>query len=202
MLFGFLATWVTSFLIILIYLLFIRRVVRKTDHDQEKKSGPKDYFKSESTIRSLAYAAFCSAIFLVFYFGFALFYPYSLYYPYSFIAIILAFMYFPLYLSTEVFYRKIVYPSSRFVKSKKTRTFIITVMTGFTQIFLSLLIFPWLIQVMIATMIAFIVTSLMNSIIYHKTENLGATVMNSFIIMSIFYGATWSFFLNLLSMTI
>ena len=155
-----------------------------------------------STAGSLAYAAFCSVISLAFYFTIALFYPCNLYYPFNFVAIILAFIYLPLYLSTEVFYRKILYPASGFLKSKNTRTFIISVMTGFTQLILGLMFFPWLIPVMIASMIAFIGTSLMNGIIYHKTENLGATFLNFFIIMSIFYGAVWSYFLNLLSMTI
>jgi hypothetical protein len=53
--------------------------------------------------------------------------------------------------------------------------------------------------VLIATSFVFLIVSLMNGIIYHKTDKLGAGVLNSFIIMSVFYGATWSFILNLIA---
>jgi len=187
---------------ILVYLLIFRRILHKKDQDREKKWRLKDYLKSEVSIRTVAYAAFCSALFLGFYFAFALLYPFLLYYPHSILAVILTIMYyFPLYLSTEIFYRKILEPSSRFIKSKKTRTFIISLMTIFIQLFLMvyyLIMLPW--PVSIAVSIAFMFSSLMNGIIYHKTEKIGPTLLNTFIIMIIFVGASWSFILNMLSM--
>jgi hypothetical protein len=53
--------------------------------------------------------------------------------------------------------------------------------------------------VLLAASFFFMIVSLMNGIIYHKTDNLGAGFLNSLIIMSVFYGATWSFLLNLLT---
>ena len=198
----FLGVWASmfaSFIIILIYLLIIRRKVRKTDLNGDKKLNLKDRIKSEITKKSLAYSAVCSLIFLGFYFAFALFYPFWLYYPYSFLAIAIAMIYIPLYLSMEIYYRKIIFPSLEFFKSKKTRTYVISFITIFTQIFLlSLTLLYFSLPVIIMTSFAFLLVSIMNGIIYHKTEKLGATLLNSFIIMSLFYAASWSFILNLI----
>ena len=85
------------------------------------------------------------------------------------------------------------------MESKKKRTLIVMVATVFMQMFLMLLMLSFLAwPVLIATYIAFLVSSLMNGIIYHKTEKLVAVVLNSFIIMGIFYGATISFLINLI----
>ncbi|MFX1444866.1 MAG: alpha/beta hydrolase family protein [Promethearchaeota archaeon] len=193
---------IASGLIILIYGLFLRKINRGREPMRERKLNLKyrisSYFKSESTKRALGYAIFCSAIFLALYYTFALFYSFYLVYPHSFLALALAMMYIPLYLSTEIFYRKMLYPSLEFIESKKKRTIIITIITVFVQIFLMLLMLSFLsLPILIATYFAFMISSLMNGIIYHKTENLGAVFLNSFIILSIFYGATWSFILNL-----
>jgi len=203
LLFGIAAFMFASGLNILIYVVFIRKILRKKEPKREVKLNFKDrilsYFKSESTKRSLGYAACCAGIFLGLYFSFALFYPFYLVYPHTFLAFALAIIYFPLYLSTEIFYRKTLYPSLKFIESRKKRTFIVTITTLFIQIFLMILMLSFLAwPVLIATYIAFMISSLMNGIIYHKTEKLGAVLLNSFIILGIFYGATMSFLLNLI----
>jgi len=43
------------------------------------------------------------------------------------------------------------------------------------------------------------ISSIINGIIYHKTEKLRAVLLNSFIILGIFYGATMSFIINLIA---
>lgn len=202
---GFWAYIFASGLNILVYLVFIRKILPKKEPELEKKLSFKNrislYFKSESTKRSLGYAAICAGIVLGLYFSFALYYPFYLLYPHTFFAFALAIIYFPLYLSTEIFYRKTLYPSLEFIKSKKKRTIVITIITVFLQMFLMLLmvtlfVLNW--PLLMATQIAFMVSSLMNGIIYHKTENFGAVLLNSFIILGIFYGAYWSFILNLM----
>jgi hypothetical protein len=184
-------------------MVFLKKILRKTQSNREEKLSFKDqissYFKSILTKRALGYAAFCAGILLGLYFSFALLYPFFLVYPHSFLAFAIALIYFPLYLSTEIFYRETLYPSLDFIESKKKRTCIITIVTLGIQVFLMILMLSSLAwPVLIATYIAFLVSSLMNGIIYHKTEKLGAVLLNSFIILSIFYGATWSFILNLI----
>ena len=86
-----------------------------------------------------------------------------------------------------------------FMESRKKRTLVVSITTLFMQMFLMVLMLSFLAwPVLIATYIAFLVSSLMNGIIYHKTEKLGALLLNSFIIMGIFYGATISFLINLI----
>ncbi len=202
-LFGVYASWFlfAPCITILVYFLFFRRILHKKGQDRENKGSLKDSFKSEISMRSAVYGAFCSALFLGFYFAFALFYPFLLYYPHSILAVILTLMFFPVYLSTEILYRKILYPSSQFIKSKKMRTCIISIITIFIQLFLMvyyLMFLPFPVSIVVT--IAFMFSSLMNGIIYHKTEKIGPTLLNTLIIMSIFVGASWSFILNILSM--
>ncbi len=202
--FGWWASWFlyAPAIIILVYFLVFRKILHKKDQDQEKKFSLKDFFKSEISIRSIAYGAFCSALFLGFYFAFALFQPFLLFYPHNILAVILSLWFVPVYLSTEIFYRKILYPSSSFIKSKKTRTCIISLITIFIQLFLMvyyiMLFLPFNISFVIT--VAFMFSSLMNGIIYHKTEKIGATLLNTIIIVSIFVGASVSFLLNMYSM--
>ncbi len=188
-----------SFIILLIYFLIIKRKVRNKDQNGDKKVNLKDRIKSEIIKKSLIYSVGCSLVFLGFYFAFALFYPFWFYYPHSFLALAIAMIYIPIYLSMEIFYRKIIFPSLNFITSRDKQTYVITGITVFIQIFIltQTLLFLSL-PVIIITSIAFMLVSIMNGIIYHKTEKLGATFLNSFIIMSFFYGASWSFILNLI----
>jgi hypothetical protein len=200
MLLGMLALIIAPLLIIVIYGLFFRKIILRDKTERKEKLSFKDQIKSETTVKSLRYAACCAGIYLGLYFAFALFYPFFLYYPLSFLAFALAIIIFPLYLSTEIFYRKIIFPSLEFIKSRKTRTYIITIITVFTQIFLMTQILPFLAwPFLIVTTIALMISSIMNGIIYHKTEKLGAVLLNSFIILGIFYGATMSFIINLIA---
>jgi len=197
---GWYASFFVSVMIILIYLLLIRRSLHKESTIGDKNLSFIDKIKSEDTKRSLVYSIFCSSLFLAFYFVLALVYPFWLLYPLTFLAFVITLIYIPFYLSMEIFYRKIIYPSLNFIKSKKTRTYIITLITFFVQLFLLLytMVFMWL-PVLFATSFIFMIVSLMNGIIYHKTEKLGAGFINSFIIMSVFYGAAWSFLLNMIA---
>lgn len=200
LLLGWWASMFASGVIILIYLLFIRKFLRKEGPNGDKKLSLKDRIKSEDAKKSFAYSIFCTSLFLIFYFALALVYPFWLLYPLTFLAFVIALIYIPFYLSMEIFYRKIIYPSLEFIKSKKTRTYIITLITIFVQLFLLLYTMTFMgMPVILATTFVFMIVSIMNGIIYHKTDKLGAGFLNSFIIMSIFYGATWSFLLNLLA---
>ena len=197
---GALASLFVSGMIILIYLLFIRKLLHNKDQKEDAKLNWKDNIKSEATKRALLYSFCSSLIFLGFYFGFALAYPFWILYPLTFLAFVIALIYIPLYLSMEIFYRKIIYPSLKFIKSKKTRTYAITGITVFVQLFVLVYSIPLIgLPVVIATNIVFMVVSLMNGILYYKTEKLEAGLLNSIIIMTVFYGATWSFILNLIA---
>jgi len=200
LLIGWWASMFASGIIILIYLLYIRRILRKDDPIGEKKLSLKEKIKSEDTKKSIAYSIFCASLFLAFYFILALIYPFWLLYPLTFLAFLIALIYIPVYLSMEIFYRKIIYPSLDFIKSKKTRTYVISFITLIVQLFLIIYTLAFMgMPVLLATSFVFLIVSLMNGIIYYKTDKLGAGVLNSFIVMSIFYGATWSFILNLIA---
>ncbi|TFG27875.1 MAG: alpha/beta fold hydrolase [Promethearchaeota archaeon] len=189
----------TSFIIILLYYLLIRRKLRKKEPDLSDKLSLKDRIKSKDTKLSLVYSVSCSLILLGFYFAFSLAYPFWFYYPHSFLAILIAMIYIPIYLALEIFYRKILFPSLKFVKSSKNQTYIISGITVFVQIILLFhTLLYWSLPVLIVTSVAFMIVSIINGIIYQKTKRLEATVLNSFIIMSLFYGAAWSFILNLI----
>jgi len=200
---GALGMFIGSVFNILIYVLFIRRILPTEEPKSEIELSFKDRIKSETTIRTLGYTLSCAGIFLGIYFAFALLYPFALYYPLYFFAFAITVIYIPIYLSTEILYRKIIYPSLNFIESKKKRTYIITYITFTIQSFLMLLTLGgWAIPIVIITSIAFIIVSVMNGIIYHKTEKFGAVMLNSFIILSIFYGAAWSLIFNLIAIVI
>jgi hypothetical protein len=169
---------------------------------KKAKLNLRDRIKSKITLRSLLYATICSGIFLGLYFAFALFYPFALYYPHSLLAFALAIIYFPIFLSTEIFYRKAIFPTLDFIKSRKNRTYFISIIIFCVQVFLLFQLGLLYQSYLLVAGCAFLFSSLMNSIIYHKTEHFGAVLLNSFIICGIFFGAVWSFYLNLIAIII
>ena len=190
---------VTPLLILIIYPIYKWILKKVFDTSEKEKIELKENLKSETTVRPLLYALCCSGIFLGLYFPFAIAFPFALFYPHTVFAFALTVLILPLYLSSEIFYRKMMFPLLDFIESRKKRTYAITFLTLFVQIFYIVIASGFMaLPALAATFLAMIMASIMNGIIYHKTGKFSAVLLNSFIVVGIFFGAVASLALNLI----
>lgn len=183
--------YIVPLVIIVGYLLF-----RLIDFFVIKKkklefSSIKSFIKKQINPWFFLYSFTSSVIFLGGYYIISLTYPWSLFYPPSIFAFLGSFIIFPLYLSSEIFYRKILYPLSNFTRNRKARTLLIAFIILIFHIYLVYISFIYSEgPALIASFSALLMSSAMNCIIYHKTKNFSATLLNSIIINGMFFGST------------
>jgi dienelactone hydrolase len=187
---GLLAIFITPIILIVTY--FLIRMVSEfiIQKKRYKIAHLKDTFKSQLEIRVILYSIFSSVLFLGFYYLIAFTIPWAVFYPTSGIAFFISLILFPFYLSTELIYRKVLFPFLGFIKSRKLRTFtlsIIILLFSLYFVFISFLYYGR--PAFMGAFFAFLMASVMNSIIYHKTEKFSGVMINNFIINSLFFGA-------------
>ncbi len=201
-LFGWSSLLIIPILMILIYVIYelISRKFNGKANILDKNL--REIAKSQLKKRDLIYAIFSSALFLGAYFIIALSYPFSLFYPPDLIAFLLTIMMLPLYISMEIFYRKIIFPSLNFLKSRKVQTYIVMAISFPIQFYLFFLtyMYYWVGPVFCAMFLAYLFASLMNGVIYYKTENFSAVLLNTFLVVGIFAGAASSAMLNIIGL--
>ena len=188
---GLLAIFITPIILIVAYFL-IKMVsaflIQKKKFDI---ANLKATLKSQLEIRVILYSIFSSTLFLGFYYLLAFTIPWAVFYPTSGIAFFISLTVFPFYLSTELIYRKVLFPFLGFIKSRKFRTFtlsIIILLFSLYFVFISFLYYGR--PAFMGAFFVFLMASVMNSIIYHKTEKFSGVMINNFIINSLFFGAT------------
>jgi hypothetical protein len=188
---GLLAIFITPVILIAGYFLFKMLAAflihRKSYNFEDFKATIKDQLE----LRNILYAIMSSGIFLGFYFLIAFTIPWAVFYPNDITAFLISFTVFPFYLSTEIFYRKVLFPLSRFMKSRKMRTLTLSIIILIIHLYFVFISF-WYNgnPSFMGAFFAFLMASVMNSIIYHKTGKFSGVIINSIIINSIFFGAT------------
>ncbi|MFX1364007.1 MAG: alpha/beta hydrolase family protein [Promethearchaeota archaeon] len=209
---GFLTLWITMLKIIgvigllispmIILLLYFLYIIMKYIITAEIKGEKittyielrlKDEIKSQFHKNVIFYSLFTSSVFLLLYLALSFSYPFAFFSPRNFLSYILTFSIYPFYLSMEIFYRKIIYPNLKFIKSASNRTIITSLMeliNVVVLIYFSNTLF--LISGMLVTYLMFLAVMVMNSIIYERTNKFSSVLISSFIIIQIFFGSVVS----------
>jgi pimeloyl-ACP methyl ester carboxylesterase len=189
--FGLSSIFIVPFLVIVcyaIYLILDKIIINKSKIDW---NSYKESIKMQLNPRVIFYTLFSSAVFLGFYYIQSLAYPWVLLYPPDFIAFFLALMVFPLYISTEIFYRKLMFPSLNFIQNRKIKTLIVVVLTLFIHIYFTFLSFMYYGRpAIMGAFMMFLMATTINCVLYHKTGKFSAVLLNSFIINGLLFGST------------
>jgi large-conductance mechanosensitive channel len=149
--------------------------------------------KEELNIKVIIYASVCAWYFIGVYVIFSFYYPFAFFWPSSIEIAFLSITFFPVYLSTELLFRKIIYPLLNFLESNKSKVrikiisaFIVYVIfMAFTRVY------TYLPSVLFMFVILLLVT-VFNTIIYERTRRFSAVLLSSFDIIQLFYGAAIS----------
>lgn len=185
------AIYIAPFIIIGAYILYKLVMALKDRKMEINKEYIKEEIKSQLNKGVVVYSVFSGLVFMGFYYLIAFTIPWTLLYPPDFASFIGSFLVFPLYLSSEIIYRKVFLPLTKFMKSQKRRTLFLSIVILFIHmyfVFISFLYFgrPGI----MAAFCAYLMASVMNSILYHKTKKFSSVLINSIIINGMFFGST------------
>ncbi|MFX1427531.1 MAG: alpha/beta hydrolase family protein [Promethearchaeota archaeon] len=178
------------FLIIrfIIYLIHLNR------HDIKfSKQHLKDIIKQEFKLSVLVYSTIYAWYFILVYLLFSFYYPFAFMWPSSLTNIFISLAIFPIYFSTEILFRKILYPLLNFIKSEKNKARITIIIAFIIYITLMTIArsYSYLPSVLF-TFIIFIIVTVGNTIIYEHTRTFSAVLISSFDIIQLFFSAVVS----------
>ncbi|MBD3196599.1 MAG: alpha/beta fold hydrolase [Candidatus Lokiarchaeota archaeon] len=199
-LFGFNGLIISSLVIIIFYIL-MNYLEFEASSFRSKISfytSVKNYLKSQLERKVLVQAVLSTAFFVGFYLIFSLSYPFAFFFPSSFLSFLFALTGYPIYLSLEIFHRKIIYPALSFIKSAKKKTIAIILIIILVQIlFYGVALFWIFIPEVVAVNLVITIVLIKNSLLYERTQNFLSLIVSSFLIIQIFFGATISTVLGL-----
>jgi len=153
----------------------------------------KRFLKTEFKFKYILFALTASFYFILVYLIFSFSYPFAFMWPSSWNAFILSMLIFPVYLSLEILFRKVLYPQLNFVKSEKSKSKIIMLCAIIVYGNLMFLTqgFSYLPSVLF-TYFIFLITTILNTIIYENTKAFSFVLLCSFSILQLFFSAVIS----------
>ena len=178
------------FIVVNTILYFIKL---KQDRVKFNSTEVKEFFKREFKVKYIIYALICSSYFIIVYLIFSFSYPFAFMWPSSYSFLVISEVLFPVYLSIEILFRKVLYPQLNFIKSEKSKTRIIMVcaIIIYANIMLITQNISYLPSVLF-TYFIFIITTIINTIIYENTRAFSFVLLCSFNILQLFFSAVLS----------
>ena len=188
--FGLIGLFYASIIVLFSYISIKLAIFMIKERD---KFNLNDFLKSQYDEDAFVYTILCTGIFLGLYIAFSIIYPFVFVFPSHPISILLALSVYPLYLCFEIFYRKILYPQLNFIRSRKSKTVLITTLAIINHLILiSLNINLALLPAVLVFYLIFLLVIIKNSLIYEKTGKFITMIISSFIIIEIFFSAAIS----------
>ncbi|UCC19842.1 MAG: alpha/beta fold hydrolase [Promethearchaeota archaeon] len=193
-----------AFIVIIIFLIasialscffgYILFYIHKKQHIQlEFKLNLRNIkIQNKRFVRVFLYSLACSCYFIIIYLVFSISYPFAFMWPSNYINLVLTVIAFPILLSMELLYRKLIYPNLSFLNERAKRRVII-VIAVIIQISLMILTQTWsFFPSVLFTYFMFLFVIIQNTLIYEHTHNFAAVVLSSFNIIQLFFAAVIS----------
>lgn len=152
------------------------------------------YIKNHFKFKYLIFIMVSTVYLIAIYMMFSFYYPFSFIWPSNFaVHFILGYLAFPIFMSIELLFRKIIYPQLNFLKSKSSKNRVILITTILVLISLMFLTkrlsyFPSL----LFTFIIFVLVIIQNTKIFENIKCFYPVVFISFTIIQIFFAAVIS----------
>jgi hypothetical protein len=178
------------FIIIHTILYFIKL---RQDRVKFNKAEVKRFLRREFKAKYMIYAIVCSSYFIIVYLIFSFSYPFGFIWPSNFYYLVFSELLFPVYLSLELLFRKVIYPQLNFVKSEKSKSKIIMVcaIIVYGNLMFLTQVFSFLPSV-VFTYLIFLIVTIINTIIYENTRAFSFVLLCSFNILQLFFSAVIS----------
>ncbi|MHA1456599.1 MAG: alpha/beta hydrolase [Promethearchaeota archaeon] len=122
--FGIAGIFLASLNISLIYAFIAYRIYSKKLIREHRKFNFVGLLKSQIQLNKLIFGICCSAYFIGIYVLFSFSYPFAFMWPSNALDLIIAVIIFPIYISLEILYRKVIYPQLYFMKSERKKSYV------------------------------------------------------------------------------
>ncbi|MHA2474145.1 MAG: alpha/beta hydrolase family protein [Promethearchaeota archaeon] len=168
-------------------------ITRKKKRAEPFKTELIRILKEEFSLKIIAYTAVCAWYFILVYLLFSYYYPFAFFWPSSIGYAFLSITFLPIYLATELLFRKIIYPLLNFLKSEssKVRVTIISAFIIYMILMALTRVYSYLPSVLFTFLILLLI-SIFNTIIYGRTKLFSAVMFSSFDIIQLFFSAAIS----------
>jgi dienelactone hydrolase len=192
--FGLLGLLYASLNMVLIYTLVKLFVYLRKPQNEAKKAKIAKIVKDQFNLKYILFITVSTFYIITIYMMFSFYYPFSFIWPSNFVVhFILGYFAFPVFLSIELFFRKILYPQLYFLKSKNSKNKVILITTILVLISLMVLTkrlsyFPSL----LFTFIIFVLVIIQNTKIFENVKCFYPVVIITFTIIQIFFAAVIS----------
>lgn len=172
----------------LLYFIKLRNERVKFNSNEVKRFLIKE-FKFKYIIFALLSSFYFIGIYLIFSYS----YPFAFMWPASWDAQLLALLIFPVYLSLEILFRKVLYPQLNFVKSEssKSKIIIVCAIIIYANLMLLTMGISYLPSVLF-TYFILLITTILNTLIYENTRAFSFVILCSFDIIQLFFSAVIS----------
>ena len=194
--FGLIGIFYASLIFSLLYLIikFLNFIISlKKEQLKLRFKEIKKHIRKQIEIRVLIYASICAWYFILIYLAFSFFYPFAFVWPSNIANLFISILFFPIYYSIEILFRKLVYPLLSFIKSEKNKAKLIIiyafVIYGILMFFAQN--FAHLPSVLFTFLILLIIT-VFNTFIFEHTRRFSAVLISSFDIVQLFFSAVIS----------
>lgn len=194
--FGLIGIFYASLIFSLFYLIikFLNFIIGlKKEQLKFRFKEIKKHIRKQLELRVLIYASICAWYFILIYLAFSFFYPFAFVWPSNIDSLFISILFFPIYYSIEILFRKIIYPLLDFVKSEKSKVKLIIIYAFMTYGILMFFAqnFAHLPSVLFTFLILLIIT-VYNTIIFEHTRRFSAVLISSFDIVQLFFSAVIS----------
>ncbi len=192
--FGLLGVLFASLNMILIYSLIKLINYLKKPKDNSVKPNIAKKIKSQLKLKYIIFTMLSTVYLIAIYMMFSFYYPFGFIWPSNFVVhFILGYFAFPVFLSIELLFRKVIYPQLSFLKSKGSKNKVVIITTILVLISLMFLTkrlsyFPSL----LFTFLIFVLVIIQNTKIFEKIKSFYPVVIISFSIIQIFFAAVIS----------
>jgi len=172
------------FLIIYSIRFFIQPREKRTELNVKK------WIKNQFRLKNFFISIICPYYFILIYIIFSISYPFAFVWPSNILNYFLAIIAFPIYLSLELFYRKVLYPQLFFIKSEHSRSKIMILISIYIHVNLIILTWKWMFFPSVMFMyFIFIIIIIQNTLIYQYTKRFSSVIVYSFEIIQLFFSA-------------
>ena len=167
--------------------------LKKPRHERNKVKLKK-IIQSQLKIKYIVFTIICTLYFIVIYMIFSFYYPFGFIWPSNFaIHFLLGYLAFPVFLSIEIFLRKVIHPKLSILNSESSRNRVLLITAIIIIISLMLLSAPISHFPSVLFMyVIFLLVIILNTKILQSVKSFYSVVMISFSIIQIFFAAVLS----------
>jgi hypothetical protein len=161
--------------------------------EERKEFSIKETIKNEFKLNIIIYAILASAIFQMFYFAYSLSYPFAFMWTANLYTLFLSVLVFPLFLAMELLFRKVLYPQLEFMKSESSKSNVIIILAIVIHLLIFYFTSNWTFSPsLLFSYILFLITIIINTVMYQKTKRFFVILIFSFDVVQIFFAVALS----------